>query len=139
MKLDPKKKVAGEFSSADTWARGVITANKDAIQRLAILADLQISAQKLPDSGGGMRSTAQFDLHIPYASETVDAVAERTRINKEIEGLRKAITSKEAQLGNETFRSKAPENIIKQMQEALVTQRVEFQKLMDRLKQLRDN
>jgi valyl-tRNA synthetase len=139
MKLDPKKKVAAEFSSADTWARGVISANKDAIQRLALLSDLQVSTQKLPDSGGGMRSTAQFDLRIPYAVETVDAGAERTRIHKELEGLRTAIASKEAQLGNEAFRGKAPEKIIKQMKDALAAQRVELQKLTDRMKQLGDN
>ena len=136
MKLDPKKKVAGEFSSGDSWARGVITANKDAIQRLAILSDLQVSDQKLPGSGGGVRSTAQFDLRIPYATDTIDVGAERARLQKEMEGLLKAIGCKEGQLGNETFRSKAPEKIIKQMEEALATQRVELQKLTDRLKQL---
>jgi valyl-tRNA synthetase len=139
MKMDPKKKVVGEFSSADAWVRGVITANKDAIERLAILSEMQVSSQKLPESGGGMRSTAQFDLRIPYAAETIDVAAEITRINKESEGLRKAITSKEAQLGNETFRSKAPEKIIKQMEEALAVQRVELEKLTDRLKQLGDS
>jgi len=135
MKLDPKKKTCAEFSSSDAWARGVITANQDAIQRLAILSGLQISAQKLPESGGAMRSSAQFDLRIPYSAETVDVAAERTRLNKEIEGLRKAITSKETQLGNDTFRSKAPEKVIQQMEEALAAQRVELQKLTDRLKQ----
>jgi len=138
MKMDPKKKVAGEFASGDAWAGGVITANKDAIQRLAILSDLQILAQKLPESGGGARSTAQFDLRIPYAADTIDVGAERARLQKEREGLQKAIGSKEAQLGNETFRSRAPEKIIQQMEEALGTQRVELQKLMDRLKQLGD-
>jgi valyl-tRNA synthetase len=139
MKLDPKKKLAGEFSSADARVRDVITANKGAIERLAILSELQVSSQKLPETGGGMRSTAQFDLRIPYAAETIDVAAEVTRIKKEIEGLRKAITSKEAQLGNETFRSKAPPPIINQMQEALATQRVELQQLTDRLKQLGDS
>ena len=64
--------------------------------------------------------------------------AERVRLQKEIDGLQKAISSKEAQLGNETFRRRAPEKIIKQMEEALVAQRVELQKLTDRLKQLGD-
>jgi valyl-tRNA synthetase len=138
MKLDPKKKVAGEFSSADARVRGVITANEDAIKRLAMLSELRISSQTLPDGGGGMRSTAQFDLRIPYTAETVDPGAELARINKEIEGLRKAITSKQAQLGNQIFRSKAPEKIIQQMEQALGAQRLELEKLTDRLKQLGD-
>jgi valyl-tRNA synthetase len=53
-----------------------------------------------------------------------------------MEGLQKAIASKEAQLGNETFRSRAPEKIIKQMEETLNGQKIEVQKLSDRLKQL---
>ena len=136
MKLDPKKKVAAEFFSADPAARHIVEANKDGILRLAILSELRVSAEKLPEGGGGMRSTARFDLRIPYAADTVDAGAERARLKKEMEGLQKAIASKEGQLGNETFRSKAPEKIIKQMEEALAGQRVELQKMTERLRQL---
>ena len=136
MKLDPKKKVAAEFFSADPAARHIVEANRDGILRLAILLELRVSAEKLPEGGGGMRSTARFDLRIPYAADTVDAGAERARLKKEMEGLQKAIASKEGQLGNETFRSKAPEKIIKQMEEALAGQRVELQKMTERLRQL---
>jgi len=51
-------------------------------------------------------------------------------------GLQKAIASKENQLGNETFRERAPEPIVKQMEETLSGQRIELQKLSDRLQQL---
>ena len=136
MKLDPKKKVAAEFFSGDAWARGVIEANRDGILRLAILSEFAVLSGKLPEGGGGTRSTAQFDVRIPYTTDTVDVAAERTRLKKEIEGLQKAIASKEGQLGNETFRSRAPEKIIKQTEEVLGGQRIELQKLQDRLKQL---
>jgi len=136
MKLEPKKKVPAEFFSADPWARGVIEANKDGILRLAILSEFRVLSERLAEGDGGMRSTAQFDVRVPYLEEIVDAAAERARVKKEIEGLQKAIASKEKQLGNETFRSRAPENIIKQMEEALDTQRIELRKLLDRLRQL---
>ena len=55
---------------------------------------------------------------------------------KEIEGLKKAIASKERQLGDETFRSRAPEKIIKGLEATLAGQRIELQKLKDRLSQL---
>jgi valyl-tRNA synthetase len=135
MKLEPKKRVPAEFFSGDTWARGVIETNKDGILRLAILSDLAVLSEKLPEGGGGTRSTADFDVRIPYTTDTVDVAAEQARLKKEIEGLQKAIASKENQLGNETFRSRAPEKIIKQMEEALNGQRIELQKLQDRLKQ----
>jgi len=136
MKLDPKKKVAAEFASGEAKTRVVIEANREAVQRLGSLSGLSVVAGKLPEGGGGMRSTAEFDLRIPYAEETIDVAAELARLKKEIEGLQKAIASKEKQLGNETFRSRAPENIIKQMEEALAEQKIELEKLLKRKAQL---
>jgi valyl-tRNA synthetase len=137
MKLD-KKKVAAEFSSADAGARAVVEANREGITRLAFLMELRVTGEKLPEGGGGVRSTAAFDIRIPYAAETVDAAGEVARLKKESEGLEKAIASKEKQLGNETFRSRAPENIIKQMEETLAGQKVELGKVQERLRRLED-
>jgi valyl-tRNA synthetase len=138
MKLDPKKRVAAQLSSESAWVRRVIEANKDNISRLAILSEFAVVLEKLPEGGGGARSTAEFDLRVPYATGTVDVAAERARLKREIEGLQKAIASKEKQLGDKTFRSRAPEPITKGMEEALNGQRVELQKWTDRLKQLRE-
>jgi valyl-tRNA synthetase len=136
MKLEPKKKVAAEFSSADARARQVIEANIEGIVRLGSLTELKVLAEKLRGGDGGVRTTAQFDLRIPHVAETIDVAAELTRLKKEIEGLQKAITSKEKQLGNDTFRGRAPEHIIKGMEEALGGQKVELGKLEERQKQL---
>jgi valyl-tRNA synthetase len=62
--------------------------------------------------------------------------AETARLKKESEGLQKAIASKEKQLGDDTFRSRAPEKIIKGLEATLAGQRIELQKLQDRLDQL---
>ena len=136
MKLDPKKKVAAEFFSADAEVRGIVEANREGIVRLGLLSELRVTAEKLREGSGGMRSTARFDLQIPYPAETTDAGTEIARLKKEMEGLKKAIASKENQLGNETFRSRAPRNIIEQMQQVLAGQRIELQKIGERLKQL---
>jgi valyl-tRNA synthetase len=136
MKLDPKKKVAAEFASGDTKTRGAIDGNREAIMRLGSLTELRVLEGKLPEGGGGMRSTAEFDLRIPYVEETVDAAAEIVRLKKEIEGLEKAIASKEKQLGNETFRSRAPEKVVREMEEVLAGQRVELGKMVTRKAQL---
>jgi valyl-tRNA synthetase len=135
MKLD-KKKVAAEFSSADAGARAVVEANREGITRLTFLTELRVLEGKLPEGGGGVRSTAAFDIRIPYAAETVDAAGEVARLKNESEALEKAIASKETQLGNETFRSRAPENIIKQMEETLAGQKVELRKVQERLRSL---
>jgi len=135
MKLDPKKKVTAEVYSFDGMTRAAIERSRDGIARLALLSDLKISSSPLQQAGGAMRSTFQVDVRIAY-SDAVDVVAEKTRIKKEMEGLEKAILSKEGQLGNETFRSRAPEKIIRGLEETLATQRIELKKLEDRLGQL---
>jgi valyl-tRNA synthetase len=135
LKLDPKKRVAAEFSIPDAAVRNFIEANRDGILRLALLSGLTISARRQSQAGGAVRSTAQFDVRIEY-EETVDVAAEISRIRKEIERITRDITSKERQLGDETFRSRAPENIIRGMEATLEQRRVEIKKLAERLAQL---
>ena len=135
MKIDAKKKVPGAFSSGDAATRSLVTANQESIARLGILSELKISAEHLAPGSGAVRSTAQFDVGIAYG-RAIDVQAEIARLNKEIDGLQKAIASKERQLSDETFRSKAPEKIIKGLEATLAGQRIELQKLQDRLDQL---
>ena len=134
MKLDPKKKVAAELSVPDERTRASVESNRDGIVRLGLLTALRITDGRLAQSGA-VRSSAKFDLRIEY-TETVDAAAECAKITKELEGLRKAIGSKEKQLGDETFRSRAPEKIIRGLEATLATQRIEIQKLTERFEQL---
>jgi valyl-tRNA synthetase len=135
MKLDPKKKIAAEFSSEDAETRSFVTANRDGILRLAILSGLTILGERRPQSGGAVRSTSQFDVRIAY-SEAVDVAAEKARLKKEIDGLQKAVASKEKQLADETFRSRAPENIVRGLEATLAEQLVELEKNVERLGQL---
>jgi valyl-tRNA synthetase len=136
MKLEPKKKVPAEFSSGEAAVRQVIEENRDSILRLAALSELKISAGHLPQAGGAVRSTARFDVRIAFAADTIDVAGESARLRKEIEGLEKAIASKEKQLADATFRSRAPEKIIRTMEATLTEQRLELQKLRKRLEEL---
>ena len=135
MKLDPKKRVAAEFSSSDAQVRAAVSANLDGILRLALLTELKISDAKLPQTDGAIRSTSLFDVRITY-TETVDVAAECARLKKEQDRLAKNIASKESQLGNDNFRSRAPEKIIRDMESLLAEQRIELAKTTERLSQL---
>ena len=128
---DSKKRVAAEFSSADKNTRQLIEQNRERILRLGVVSELKVSSQHLPQAGGAMRSTSQFDVRIAYAA-AVDVGAEKLRLKKEIDRLTKDITSKEKQLGDDTFRSRAPEKIIHGMEAMLEERRVELKKLMER-------
>jgi valyl-tRNA synthetase len=135
MKLDPKKKVAGELFVADGLTRGTVAEHQDGILRLAALSELKMLEGPIPE-GSTMRSIHEFDVRIVYAAETVDAAVELARVRKDIERLTKDIASKERQLGDETFRSRAPEKIIRGMETTLGERRAELQRLMDRVAQI---
>jgi len=104
--------------------------------RLAILSDLSVASGHLPQAGGAVRSTSLFDARIVYITETIDVAAEIARLRKEIDALEKAIVSKERQLGDATFRSRAPEPIVRGMESTVAQQRIELQKLRLRLDEL---
>jgi valyl-tRNA synthetase len=135
MKLDPKKRLAAQFSSENARTRGIMNANMDGILRLGLLTELAITDAKLPQLGGGLRSTSLFDVRIPHL-ETVDVAGELVRLRKEQERLTKDIASKERQLGDETFRSRAPEKIIQNLQSTLNERRIEMVKVTERIREL---
>jgi valyl-tRNA synthetase len=138
MKLsDAKKKLVAEFSSADERVRHVIESNSEGILRLAALSELKVSAERLPQSGGAVRSTALFDVRIAYAAETIDVAAEAARLRKQIEGLEKAIAAKEKQLANDIFRSRAPEHVVRELEATVAEQTTELRKLRSRLEELK--
>jgi valyl-tRNA synthetase len=135
MKLDPKKRVPAAIYASDQLTREMIELNLDGVVRLALLSELAISSEPFEQAGGAVRSTSRFDVRIAYA-EVVNPGAEKARLKKEIDGLQKAVASKERQLGDETFRSRAPEKIIRGLEATLAEQRNELQKLRERLAEL---
>jgi valyl-tRNA synthetase len=135
MKLDPKKRVAAEFSSSDVNVRSAIEVNLDGVLRLALLTELKISADKLPQASGAVRSTSLFDVRIVY-TEAVDVRTECARLKKEQERLMKNIASKERQLADATFRNRAPEKVVRGMEDSLAQDRIELAKIEERRKQL---
>jgi valyl-tRNA synthetase len=136
MKLETRKKVPADFSASSTALRDLITRHRDGLQRLASLSDLKISAEHLPQDGGLLRSTAQFDARIANVAEAADSALELPRLRKEIDRISKDIASKEKQLEDPTFRNRAPGKIILGMEATLQERRIELNKLSVRLAQL---
>jgi valyl-tRNA synthetase len=136
LKLDPKKKIAAEFATTEKETSRIIQANREAVERFAFLSELRVVPKEaFAAKNGAVRSTAAFDIRVTH-SDAVDAGAEITRLKKEMDGLQKAIAAKERQLGDETFRSRAPEKIVKGLEGTLAQQRIELDKLQKRLREL---
>jgi valyl-tRNA synthetase len=135
MKMDQKKKVAADFSSKDGAVRGLIETNMDSLARLGTLSEVRVSGDALSSDGAAVRSTSKFDLRIAYG-EAMDKAAEIPKLQKEIERLVKDIETKKARLADETFTSKAPAKVVDDFKATLAAREVEYQKLVERLKQL---
>ncbi|HTV59333.1 MAG TPA: valine--tRNA ligase [Verrucomicrobiae bacterium] len=135
MKLDPKRKISAQLSVPNAWDKKIVDENLDPLLRLATLSALTVSGDRLDHSGGAMRSSAQFDLRIPYA-DVADKPAEIAKLQKEIDRLAKDVESKRARLADQAFRSKAPAKVVADLEATLADRVIEHQKLLDRLRQL---
>ncbi len=135
MKLDPKRTVAADFFATGPMRRNLVQENMEPILRLASLSELRIVRGHLDAEGGAVRSTAAFDLRIPYA-DTVDKPAEIARVKKTIASLAKDVESKQHRLTDESFTSKAPAKVVDALRATLAERQLELKKLHARLAQL---
>ncbi|MHB8527644.1 MAG: valine--tRNA ligase [Candidatus Acidiferrales bacterium] len=135
LKLDNKKKVGAELASKEADVRGLVEGNLDVMLRLGTLSALKVTAGKLEVGDGVVRSTSQFDLRIHFG-EGADPKAETAKLKKEKERLEKDIASKQQRLADDTFRSRAPAEIVRGLEATLAERRIEYQKTVERLAQL---
>ena len=138
LKLDPKKKVAADLSVATAATRALVEANQEPVLRLASLASLNIlsgDGQRLDPAHGAVRSTPDFEIRIPFG-EAIDLKAEITKLRKEKDRLAQDVDSKTKRLADESFRSKAPAEIVRNLESTLVERRAELSRISVRLTQL---
>ena len=118
--------------------QSIVENSLDTILRLANLSSLSFAMPPFDSTKGNIRSTKDFELFIAYEA-AIDIPAEVARLRKELERLTKDIASKQQRLEDQTFRSRAPEHIVKGLETTLAERRTEFDKLGDRLAQLENS
>jgi valyl-tRNA synthetase len=133
-KIEPKKQVATLVVTNDFSFENLIKQHHHSLL-VATHAATSVVQGPLDPSGGTIYSTNQFDLQIPFG-EGIDKPAEIARIKKEIERLAKDVDAKKGRLADETFLSKAPAKIVEDLKATLAGREIEYQKLLERLKQL---
>jgi valyl-tRNA synthetase len=119
---------------ADASIRKLIEDNRSALERLANVETIEFVAEPLTKAAGA-RSTARFDVAVIYEKK-IDVAAERERLTKELAKVEKQIESATAQLGNQSFLSKAPEKVVKGLESQLENQRIIRDKLKASLSEL---
>ena len=90
------------------------------------------------DEGRRAIDTRISSCSLPYEA-AIDVPAELARLRKELDRLTKDIASKQSRLEDQTFRSRAPEHIVKGLESTLAERRTELEKLKERLAQLEKN
>jgi valyl-tRNA synthetase len=135
LKLDPQRKVVAQFSSGAEVISKLVKGNLETILRLTPLSALDFVSGKLDPADGMMRSTAQFDIRIPYG-EGIDLRAEIARLRKETTRLAQDLDAKRSRLADKGFRSRAPEEVVRGLESTLRQREQEYEKLAARLAQL---
>ena len=93
----------------DADLKVAIGENLAIVERLARVSEVRFVDHISP--GLAKHSTPQFDVAIVY-ERTIDVIAERERLTKDIAKFEKGLASAERQLGNDGFLAKAPAHIV---------------------------
>jgi valyl-tRNA synthetase len=112
---------------ADAEQKAAIHANSAMVERLARVSEIRFVNEI--SAGLAKHSTPDFDVAVVY-ERTIDVVAERDRLTKDIAKYEKGLASAERQLGNEGFLAKAPAHIV----EGLKRQAAETRLLLNKAK-----
>jgi len=105
--------------------RSAIKDNASMIERLARVSEIRFVDRISP--GLSKHHAPAFDVALIY-ERTIDVVAERERLTKDIAKFEKGLASAERQLGNDSFLAKAPAHVV----EGLKRQEAETRGLLDK-------
>jgi valyl-tRNA synthetase len=108
LKVEPKLALDGTVYT-QTSVGSIMRGHLEAVRRLANVT-LVIERGHAPATAAAIRSTPEFDLVLNLPDAQVHA--QKARLEKEKEQLEKVIENSERQLGDDTFRSKAPQKVI---------------------------
>ena len=112
----------------DHGVQAVIEENRAMVERLAKVSEIRFV--EAITAGLPKHHTPTFDVAVIY-ERTVDVVAERERLTKEIARFEKGVAAAERQLGNDAFLAKAPANVV----EGLKKQEAETRHLLEKARE----
>ena len=134
-RLPTKLPLRASLSCAKDSDFSVMKENRERIERIAGLSQLDVRIGTGGGTAGVLRSTAHYDLLIAWDIE-INTEVEIAKIRKELEQLTNSIQSRETRLSNSQFRAKAPSSVVKNEERTLAEQRLEKAKLEARLQGL---
>jgi valyl-tRNA synthetase len=128
-KIDPKQQTEGAIRPASETAARLFSEQLPIIDALTN-ARLELAAE----ISGMVRSRPDFDVVLKLSD--AQAGAERQRLTKDIEALRKVIEAKKKQLSSENFLGRAPAAVVEETRAKLAEQEAQLALSEQRLRQL---
>jgi valyl-tRNA synthetase len=107
-----KQKPSLQVASEDLRLLELFRAHQETILRLAGLQAMHLTRDRLAAETPGVRAGASFDLRVLH-EEKVDHQAERVRLEKEKQKLEQQLTQVRAQLSNQEFLARAPQDVVR--------------------------
>jgi valyl-tRNA synthetase len=134
LKVEPKVKVTIQFFSHEPEIYELIQQNRTAVERLANVETIGFTNGPLVDTLGARR-TARFDFLVIYEKK-INLVAERERLQNELEKIEKEMANGQRQLDNEQFLTKAPAHVVEGIRKRAQDLVVQQEKAKSQLKAL---
>jgi len=130
-----KRKPSAEVACDDLRVLELFRAHLEPILRLAGLQAVKFTRGKLTAEVAGVRPGAEFDLRL-FHEEPVDHDAERSRLQKEKLKLERALVQVNAQLADQQFLSRAPQNVVRAAEHRHSELTGHYQKILESLERL---
>jgi valyl-tRNA synthetase len=127
-----------DIGSTNLAINDVYLENQDIIMRLARVSSITGATLETMDSVAPEQDWVQIlgPLFYLHYKRTIDVVAERERLTKEIAKLEKGLRAAEKQLGNEAFIGRAPAHIVEGLKKQAAETGVLYEKALAALHEL---
>ena len=135
LKIEPQRRVPAEVYFPNPGLRVLAEEARPAFESLARVSQLTLLEQPPSKQGGMLRHSPEFDLRVPLA-DAVDRDADRRRLEKEREQLRRRSEALHRQLENPGFRQRAPQQVVAGAEQRLKESLLQQQKIEDTLASL---
>ncbi len=130
------RRPSAQVASEDVRLLELFREHQEAVLRLAGLQALNFTRGRLPAGTDGLRHVgASVDLRL-LQERAVDRAAERSRLVRERDKVLQQLIGVEKQLGNRSFRERAPEEVVRGAERRHAELRAQIQKLNESLERL---
>ncbi|MCH8947467.1 MAG: valine--tRNA ligase [Acidobacteria bacterium] len=134
MKIDARRRVPGELAATEESVIELFRSQQEVIVRLASLTELKLSPDSLPAEGGVLRHAARFDARVPFSPD--DLAVEVKRLQREKEKLGRQLESARTKLANQQFLRKAPQEVVRGLEQRQAEYDTQYQKVSSLLSTL---